>query len=141
MLAAFDTLAAVELPAFDTLAAVELPAFDTLPAVELPAFDTLAAVELPAFDTLAAVELPAFDTLPAVELPAFDTLPAVLFIMLPAEVMLPDLVELPLAFPAKEVELPLTEEAEPALANIMPIARARATPKMLDTIFSIGHRA
>lgn len=41
--------------------------------------------------------LPAFDTLSAVALPAFDTLPlAILFIMLPTEVMLPDLVELPL---------------------------------------------
>jgi hypothetical protein len=50
-----------------------------------------------AFVILPAVALPAFDTLSAVALPAFDTLPlAILFIMLPTEVMLPDLVELPL---------------------------------------------
>ena len=43
------------------------------------------------------VLIAAFVILPAVALPAFDTLPlAILFIMLPTEVILPDLVELPL---------------------------------------------
>jgi hypothetical protein len=54
--------------------------------------------------------------------------------MLPEE----DLVELPLAFPVEVA--PSMDEAEPALASIMPIDRARATPKTLDTIFAIGYR-
>jgi hypothetical protein len=84
---------------------------------------------------LPAVALPAFDILPAVALPAFDLAPApVLFIMLPEE----DVVELPLAFPVEAA--PSTEDAEPALASIMPIDKARATPKTLDIIFVIGHR-
>ena len=121
--------------AFVTLPAVALAAFDKLPPIALPAFDILPAVALPAFDILPAVALPAFDILPAVALPAFDIAPApVLFIMLPEE----DLVELPLAFPVEVA--PSTEEAEAALANIMPTDRARVTPKTLDTIFAIGHR-
>ncbi|HMH09744.1 MAG TPA: hypothetical protein VK553_03490, partial [Candidatus Nitrosopolaris rasttigaisensis] len=68
--------------------------------------------------------------------PAFDILPA---IMLPEEVMLLDFIaELPLAFPVEVA--PSMDEAEPALASIMPIDRARATPKTLDTIFVIGYR-
>lgn len=84
------------------------------------------------------VVLPAFDILPAVVLPAFDILPAtVLFIMLPEEVMLLDFVaELLLALPARVA--PSTDEAEPALASIMPIDRTRPTPKMWDAIFAIG---
>ena len=116
--------------------------FVTLPAVVLPAFVILPAVALPAFDILPAVALPAFDILPAVALPAFDiALAPVLFIMLPLpeEVMLVDFIlELPLVFPVEAA--PSTEEAEPALASIVPIDKARATPKTLDTIFVIGHR-
>jgi hypothetical protein len=54
--------------------------------------------------------------------------------MLPEE----DVVKLPLLFPVEAT--PSTEEAEPALASITPIDRARTTPKTLDTIFVIGHR-
>jgi hypothetical protein len=58
--------------------------------------------------------------------------------MLPEEVMLLDfIVELPLVFPVEVA--PSTDEAEPALARIMPIDRARATPKTLDIIFAIDY--
>ena len=44
----------------------------------------------------------------------------------------------PLAFPVGVAAS--TEEAEPALATIMPINKARATPKTLDTVLAIGLR-
>jgi hypothetical protein len=47
--------------------------------------------------------------------------------------------ELPLEFPVEEVA-PDIEEAEPALASILPIDKARAKPRTIDTIFAIGHR-
>jgi hypothetical protein len=69
--------------------------------------------------------------LPAVAPPAFD--------ILPEEVMLLDFIlGVPLAFPAEVA--PSTEAAEPALANIMPTDRNRATPKTLNTILVIGYR-
>jgi len=52
--------------------------------------------------------------------------------MLPEEVMLLDFIaELPLVFPVEVA--PSTDEAEPALARIMPIDRA------IDTIFAIDY--
>jgi hypothetical protein len=81
---------------------------------------------------------PTFVILLAVVLSAFDILSdPVLFIIPPEEVMLLDFIlELPLAFPVGVAAS--TEEAEPALATIMPINRARATPKTLDTVLAIG---
>jgi hypothetical protein len=50
------------------------------------------------------------------------------------------LLDFKLAFPVKEVA-PSTDEAEPTLTSIMPIDKARATPKTLGTIFAIGYGA
>ena len=49
------------------------------------------------------------------------------------------LLDFKLAFPVEEVA-PGTDD-EPTLTSIMPIGKASATPKTLDTIFAIGYGA
>src|SRR5215467_13263872 len=95
------------------------------PPTTLLAFVRTFDVVLLAFDILPAAAPPAFDILPAAAPPAFDILPAAFDI-------LPPVVALGAA--------PSTEEAEPAVVNIITIDKRRATPWALDSIFTIVYR-
>src|SRR5438445_2723303 len=98
----------------------------------------MTCVALPTKDEFVELAfVPGFVILLAVTLPAVIVLlPVVLFVTIPGEVI----VDLPVWFPAIEVEVASTDVTEPEVANIRPVSRAKHNPKPYLVCFSITYK-